>query len=79
MTSHHDSHTTTDVKPEIIPGFIPEMDFHMINILYAALSMCTEAEKMTFSGKDDCTLMRNTRQWTNSATVGTLNRAGTLA
>ena len=22
MTSHHDSHTTTDVKPEMIPGLL---------------------------------------------------------
>ena len=36
-----DSHTTTDVKPE--------MEFHMINIIYAALSICTKTEKMTFS------------------------------
>ena len=33
----------------------PEMEFHMINILNAALFMCAEVEKTTFSGKDDYT------------------------
>ena len=51
MTSQRDSHTTTDVKPEIIP----EMEFHMINIIYAALYMRAQTENTTFSGKDKCT------------------------
>ena len=71
MTSHHDSHTTTDVKPKIIQAFKPKMEFHMIDILYPALSMHTETEKTTFSGKDDCTLRMHTRRLTNSAAVGT--------
>ena len=32
------------------------MEFHMINMIYAALSMRAHTEKMTFSCKDDCTL-----------------------
>ena len=39
MTSPYDSHTTTDVKPE--------MEFHMINIIYTALSIRAQTEKMT--------------------------------
>ena len=45
MTFYHNSHTTADVKPDI-------MEFHVINIIYAALPMCTEIEKMIFSRKD---------------------------
>ena len=30
-----------------------EMEFHMIDIIYAALSMCAQTEKTTFSCKDD--------------------------
>ena len=40
MTSHHDSHTTTDVKLE--------MEFHMINMIYAVLPMRAQIEKITF-------------------------------
>ena len=39
----------------------------MINITYAALHMRAQTEKMTFSCKDDCTLMKRTRHWTYSA------------
>ena len=41
-----------------------EMEFSMINIIYAALLMHAQTEKMTFSCKDDCTLMKHTRSWT---------------
>ena len=30
----------------------PEIEFHMMEEMYAALRMCTCAEKMTFLGKD---------------------------
>ena len=43
------------------------MEFHMINIIYAALSIRAQTEKTTFSCKDDCTMTRNTRCWTYSA------------
>ena len=43
------------------------MEFHMINITYAALHMCAQTEKTTFSCKDDCTLTKHTRRWTYSA------------
>ena len=33
--------------------FKPEMEVHMINIIYAALPMCAQTEKTTFSCKDD--------------------------
>ena len=45
----------------------PEMEFHMMNIIYAALSMRAQTEKTTFSCKDDCTLTKHTRRWTYSA------------
>ena len=40
MTSHHDSHTTTDVKPEIIPGVqsgngIPHDKYNIRGIVHA--------------------------------------------
>ena len=31
----------------------PEMEFHMINIIYAALPMCAQTVNMTFPCKDD--------------------------
>ena len=42
----------------------PEMEFHMIDIIYAALSIRAQTEKTTFSCIDDCTLMKHTRCWT---------------
>ena len=54
MTSHLDSHTTTDVKPDMLSGVHkPEMEFHMIDIIYTALPMRTQTEKRKFSCKDD--------------------------
>ena len=43
------------------------MEFHMINITYAAMHVCAETEKTTFSCKDDCTLTKHTRRWIYSA------------
>ena len=45
MTRHLDIDSTTDPKPE--------MEFHVMEEMYAALRMCTCAEKTTFLGKDD--------------------------
>ena len=42
------------------------MEFHMMNITYAALHMCTQTEKITFSCKDDCILTKHTWRWTYS-------------
>ena len=42
------------------------MEFHMINITYAALHMRAQTEKTTFSCKDGCTLTKHTRRWTYS-------------
>ena len=58
ITSKIDSHTATDVKLE--------MEFHMINIMYAELPMRTQREKTTFSCKDDCKLTKHKRHWTYS-------------
>ena len=44
----------------------PEMEFHMINIINAALPMRTQTEKTTFSCKDDYTLKKYTWGWTYS-------------
>ena len=41
-----------------------EMEFHKINIIYAALSIRARIEKTTFSCKDDCTLTKHTGRWT---------------
>ena len=35
----------------------PEIEFHMMEEMYAALCMCTCAEKTTFFGKDDLTIV----------------------
>ena len=43
------------------------MEFHMINITYAALHMRAQTEQTTFSCKDDCTLTKHTWRWTYSA------------
>ena len=48
-------------------GSKPEMEFHMINIIYGALSISAQTEKTTFSCKDDCTLTKPTGRWTYSA------------
>ena len=45
----------------------PEMELHMINIIYAALPMRAQTEKTAFSCKDDCTLTKHTRRWPHSA------------
>ena len=42
------------------------MEFHMINIMYTALSIRAQSEKTTFSCKDDCTLTKHTGRWTYS-------------
>ena len=43
----------------------PEMEFHMINIIYATLPMYEQREKMIFiTYKDDSTLTKHTRCWT---------------
>ena len=39
MTSHLDSHTTTDVNRKCIQVSKPDMAFHMINMVYQALPM----------------------------------------
>ena len=39
----------------------------MMNIIYAALSLCAQTEKTTFSCKDDCTLTKHTWRWTYSS------------
>ena len=44
----------------------PEMDFNIINMMYAALPRHTQTEKTTLSCKDDCILTKNTRRWTYS-------------
>ena len=49
---------------KLYQALIPEMEFHMLNIIYAALPMCAQTEKTTFSYKDNCTLTKHTRCWT---------------
>ena len=48
MTSPHDSHTTSDVKPEMIPGVKLEMEFNIINMMYVALPRHAQTEKTPF-------------------------------
>ena len=54
MTSHRDSHTTTDIKPEMIPGVetgngISHDTYYVRGIAH----ICAQTEKTTFSRKDD--------------------------
>ena len=51
MTSHLNSHRTADIKPEMLSGVQPGNGIPY-NI-YAALPMCGQTEKTTFSCKDD--------------------------
>ena len=44
MTSHLDSHTTTDVKPDMLSGVQTKNGFHMIDIIYVALP-CVHKQK----------------------------------
>ena len=56
MTSHLDSYTTTPLlmlNRKCYQEFKPEMELHMIYIIYAALPMREQTEKTTFSCKDD--------------------------
>ena len=43
----------------------PEMEFNIINIIYAALPRHAQTEKTTFSSKDNCILTKHTRRWIN--------------
>ena len=45
----------------------PELEFHIINIMYAALPMRAHTEKTTFSCKDNWLLTKPIRCWTYSA------------
>ena len=42
------------------------MEFHMINIIYAALPICAQTEKTTFSCKDNCKQTKHIWCWTYS-------------
>ena len=42
-----------------------KMEFHIINIIYSALAMRAQTLMTTFSCKDDCTLTKHKRCWTN--------------
>ena len=44
----------------------PEMEFNIINMMYAALPRRAQTEKTTFSCKDDCILTKHTWRWTYS-------------
>ena len=50
MTSHLDSHTKILICSKVSK---PEMEFHMIDIIYAALPMRAKTGKTTFSCKED--------------------------
>ena len=52
-TPHLDSHSTTDPKPEILSAVLTGNRISHDGKMYAALCMCTCAEKTIFFGKDD--------------------------
>ena len=41
----------------------PEMEFKIMNMMYAALPRYAQTEKTTFSCKEDCILTKHTRRW----------------
>ena len=53
MTSQLDSHTTTDVKPEMLSGVQTGNGIPHYKIIYAALLMRRHTAKTTFLCKDD--------------------------
>ena len=82
MTSHSDSHTITDIKPEIIPGGqtgngIPHDKYNIRGIAH----VCTNRKDNIFMqgrlvqsfkyilewGQGTCTLRKHTLRWTYSA------------
>ena len=58
MPSHLDSHTTTDVKPEMLSVDQTGNAIPHENIIYEEVPMRTQTEKTTFSCKDDSTLTK---------------------
>ena len=52
-TPHLDSHSTTDPNRKSYQLSKPEIEFHGMDEMYAALCMCAFAKKTTFVGKDD--------------------------
>ena len=88
MTSHPDSHTTTDVKPEIIPGVqtgngIPHDEYDICGIAHARTNRKDNifmqrrpVQKFTFIlewGPGTCSLTKHTWHWTYSALVYLFN------
>ena len=53
LKNYRDSHITTDVNPEIIPGLQTGNIISHENIIYAALPMRAQTENTKFSCKDD--------------------------
>ena len=52
MTSHLNSCRTTNIKPEML-SVVQKMELHIINIIYAALTLRERTEKTTFSCQED--------------------------
>ena len=65
MTSHLDSHTTTDVQPDLLSGVQTRNGIPHDRYNVRSIPMCTLTEKTTFSCKDNCTT-KHTRHWTYS-------------
>ena len=53
MTSHLDSHTTTDVKPDMLLGVQSGKGIPHDRYSIRGISMCLQTEKTTFTYKDD--------------------------
>ena len=53
MTPHLGSQSTTDQNGKSYQLSKPEIEFNMMEKMYAALRLCTYAEKTTFLCKDD--------------------------
>ena len=82
MTSHLDSHKTTDIKPEMLSGVLtgngtPHAKYNIYGIAHARTNRKDDifmqrqpVQNFTYIlewGQGTCTLMKGTRRWTYSA------------
>ena len=88
MTFHLDSHTTTDVKPDMLSGFqpgngIPHDTYDVCGIAHARTNRKDDifmqrrlVQNFTYKmewGQGTCILAKRTWRWTNSASRHFLN------
>ena len=53
LPENFDSHSSTDPDRKFYQLSKPEIEFQVVEEMYATWRMCTYVEKMTFSGNND--------------------------